>query len=246
MKKKIGLAALLGILAAAAFAPSAFAQCGTGHFLKFDADCFAYESNYTPATFNSALGSQLNVVGKAVYFCSPFADLIPSATTEYTFLWTGLVSGGTSVLPGGIQTKYTTNYAGGTFAIYEGTGAANNAPDHTAMPINPPNVPVPANFIDGTLLLNGTLANFQTIISQFNASGLATGTFRANYTFTGPLAGTYFNRVGPGASGLLAGNWNVLPSSLPAGYSAQPNGKFDNATTGGQSSTWGKIKQLYR
>ena len=44
MKLKIGVAALLGLLAASALAPSARAQCGNGLLIKFDADCFAYEN----------------------------------------------------------------------------------------------------------------------------------------------------------------------------------------------------------
>ena len=66
MTKKIGVAAMVGLLALSGFAGSAFAQCGTGVMIDWDANSFAYETNYTPATFNSAAGSQLAEAEKAL------------------------------------------------------------------------------------------------------------------------------------------------------------------------------------
>jgi len=88
MKRKLGVAVLLAALAAGALAPTAMAQCGGGVLIKFDADCFAWESIYTtPAdALNPYLvkaGSALNVVGIITLFCYPFDDLVlPDALAQ--------------------------------------------------------------------------------------------------------------------------------------------------------------------
>src|SRR6059036_2134765 len=102
MKRRIGVAALAALVTVVAFAGAASAQCGNGLLIKFDADCFAYETSYTPATFISDPGSQLNVVGIVSLFCSPLADLNANdPSTEYTFLLTDLTSAGTQVITTG-------------------------------------------------------------------------------------------------------------------------------------------------
>jgi hypothetical protein len=245
MKNKFAVAVTTGLLALGAVAPLAHAQnCSPGGMIEFDANAFAYESIYNPATLISSAGSQLNVVAIISLWCSPFQDLDASdPTKEYTLLLTGLTSAGTVTTPVGPFTFYDTDYTGGTFAIYE--GAPRNAPLAGAMPVNPPNATVPANFVDGTLILNGTLANFRTSLSRLGA-GDPNGSFRADYTFTGPAAGTYFTRVQGSGPGVLQGNWCVVGDCVPQGYSAHPNGKFDVPPTATRSSTWGTIKQLYR
>ena len=241
MTKKIGVAAMVGLLALSGFAGSAFAQCGTGVMIDWDANSFAYETNYTPATFNSAAGSQLTVVGIVNLFCSPFLDLNPnSATTEYTFVFDGLVSGGTTTQVNGPSTVYTTNYGSGAFRIYEGT--PRNAPTAGSMPAGPPNATVPANFADGTLILSGTLSAFSTQITRVGTNP-PNGSFRADYTFTG---GSLFSRVQNTGAGLMQGLWCVTTGCTPSGYSAHPDGKFDNPPTAVLNSTWGAIKDLYR
>lgn len=248
MKSKIGVAALLGLMAFGLLATTAAAQCtGTypGPMIKFDADCFAYETNYTPATFTSAAGSQLTVVGLVSLFCSPFTDLNPAdPTTEYTFVWDNLTSLGTVAAPALGGTKYTTKYVGGGFRIYAGT--PRNAPTAATLPALPSAL-VPATFMDGTLILQGSLDTLTTIVTR-TSIGTYSGTFRATYLFTG---GTLFYRVGNGTD-LLSGAWCAAGSgvglcSLPAGWSAHPNGKWDMPiTTPALPSTWGAIKQLYR
>jgi hypothetical protein len=245
MKRTIGVAVSVGLLALGALAPLASAQCPplsgpSSPMIEFDANCFAYETNYTPATFNSAAGSQLTVVGIIDVFYAPLTFLTPGdPTKEYTFVLSGLVSNGTTSAVNGPTTIWTTDYAGGTFAIYE--GSPENAPLAGAMPANPPNATVPANFADGTAILTGVLCGFQTQISK-TSTFPANGSFRSNYHFDG---GTLFANVGD-AEALLSGLWNVS-STLPAGYSAHPNGKFDSPpSTASKNSTWGTIKTLYR
>lgn len=245
IQRKIGATVVAGLLALAALAPAASAQCPplggpSSPMIEFDANCFAYETNYTPATFNSAAGSQLTIVGIIDAFYAPLAFLSPAdPTKEYTFVISGLTSAGTVTTPAGPTTVYTTDYTGGTFAIYE--GSPENAPLAGAMPANPPNATVPANFADGTALLTGVLCGFRTEISK-TLTFPANGSFRTNYHFDG---GTLYTNVGE-AEALLSGLWNVS-SPLPAGYSAHPNGKFDSPpSTESKSSTWGTIKSLYR
>jgi len=250
MKNKIAVAALLALTSVGALATTAFAQCGTGVFIDWDGDAFAYETNYNPATFISAAGSQLTVVGKIVLFCSPLADLVPSAGTEYTFVWSGLTSLGTVVTPlGGTSTRYTTDYGPGQFFIYE--DGTPDAPSAGAMPPNPPNALVPSSFADGTLILQGSIVNLKTIVTLLLNGNYATS-FAADYDFTGPIGGTYFDRVDDFGVAKVAGLWCATGTANglcgnPEGYSAHPNGKFDlppaTATT---VSTWGAIKQLYR
>ena len=66
---------LAALVTAVAFAGSASAQCGNGLLIKFDADAFAYETNYDAPTYTSSPGSQLNVVGIVSLFCAPLNDL---------------------------------------------------------------------------------------------------------------------------------------------------------------------------
>jgi hypothetical protein len=248
MKNQLTVAVTAGLLALGAAVPAFAQNCGPGTMIEFDANAFAYESNYNPATLVSAAGSQLNVVGIISLWCTPFADLNANdPNTEYTFLFTNLTSAGTVVSVNGPTTNYDTNYGNGSFAIY--AGSPRNAPTAGSMPINPPNATVPANFTDGTLILNGTLTNFTTGISR-TLAGPPNGSFRTNYNFTGPAAGTYYLRVQGTGPGLIQGNWCVVLESaggcVPQGYSAHPNGKFDVPPTANRMGTWGTLKQLYR
>ena len=249
MKKQLTVAVTAGLLALGAAVPAFAQNCGPGTMLEFDADAFAWESNYNPATLISAPGSQLNVVGIVSLWCAPFADLDASdPNTEYTFLFTGLSSAGTGTTLNGPTTIYDTSYGSGSFIIY--SDSPRDAPTAaTPMPPNPPNAQVPARFIDGPIILSGTLSNFTTQVTRTGANP-PNGSFRANYTFTGPAASPYYQRVQGSGAGLIQGNWCVVLESaggcVPQGYSAHPNGKFDQPPTATKTSTWGQLKQLYR
>ena len=248
MKKVIGLAAFLVMMAATAFAPRAMAQCntgtGTGLLFQWGSNGFAYETNYTAATYNSAVGSQLTVVGVVTLWCAPFNGLNPAdPAKEYTFVITGGSNGTVTAPIAGGGTKYTTVYTGGTFSIYEGT--PRNTPSPGAMPASPPNATVPVTYMDGTLILSGPVDSLVTSINRLG-SGQTTGSFRGKYQ---PASGSMLNLLCQSVGyGLLNGSWGVNPASLPTGYSANPTGKFDAPTcpTGAWPSTWGKIKSLYR
>ena len=245
MKKIIGVAAVAALLATGA-ATSAFAQCGTGVMIKFDADAFSYETSYNSATFISSPGSVLSMVGIVDLFCAPFLDLDPSdPTTEYTFYITGLTSAGTVQTFNGPTTNYDTDYAGGTWEIHAGT--PRNAPTAASMPPLPSAL-VPANFTDGPTILSGTLSGFHVSISKTSVGPtvIINGSFLSTYVTTG---GTLAGRVG-GGSAAFQGNWcpTLQPTGCtPATYSAHPNGKWDTpGTTATLPSTWGRMKTLYR
>lgn len=251
MKKIFGVSVVLALLLMG-MAGTALAQCGTGVMIKFDSEGFAYETNYTPATYNSAAGSVLSIVGQVSYFCSPMAALDPNdPTKEYTFYITGLVSMGTQVFgPFGGTTFYETDYntAGASWEIHE--GSPENAPTSTTPMPALPSVLIPSTFIDGPVVLsgillpNGTNLGFHTSVSA-NGSNI-NGSFLSDYMAQG---GTFFAAVGDGRA-VFQGNWCVVPQPtgcVPATYSAHPNGKWDTPpTTATTKSTWGSIKQLYR
>jgi len=256
MKNKLGVAGLVALLALGAMAPSALAQCGGQLLMKFDADCFSYESDATLSVleggngaWKSNMGSQLTVVGLMTLFCSPLNGNIPNLpTTEYSFVWSGLTALANTVETTYIANgkKWDTDYGPGNFYIYEDSPA--DAPRATTpMPANPPNATVPVNFLDGTLILTGTIGGLHTIVTRSNntSSAIWGGSFSGTYEFTG---GSQIGFVSGSGVNALNGNWcGKYPTGCtPDGYTAHPNGKFDFAVTNVQSSTWGAIKQLYR
>ena len=256
MKMRIGVAGLVAILALGATAPAALAQCGGQLLMKFDADCFAYESNATlsvleggTGAWKSNAGSQLTVVGLMTLFCAPLNGDVPNLpTTEYSFVWSGMsaTAATTEVTYIVNGKKWDTDYSNGSFYIYQDSPA--DAPRATTpMPINPANATVPVNFADGTLILQGTVSGLHMTVTRSNntSSAIWGGSFSGNYQFSG---GTQYGLVAGSGLNAVNGNWcGKYPSGCaPTGYTAHPNGKFDYAVTTVQSTTWGTIKQLYR
>lgn len=255
MKRKIGVAALLALLALGATAPSASAQCGGGLMIKFDADCWAYETSTTldlmgtsVGVYQSNAGSTLSVVGIITLFCGPLAGFDASdPNTEYTMYWTGLSSAGT-VASNYLTTgrKYDTDYSNGTVEIWQ--GSPRNAPTQLNISSNPPGgSTVPANFTDGNLFLSGTIGALHTTVTRTNNTNSAIfgGSFNGTYTFTGGSQIGLMSGYGTGTlNGLWCGKYNT--GCTPPGYTAHPSGKFDIPPTAVHSSTWGAIKQLYR
>jgi hypothetical protein len=249
MKRLLGTAALAVFLAATILVPTtASAQCvtgtGTNLLFKWDADGFAYEPGYNQATFNSTAGNTVTVVGILTLWCAPFNALDPAdPAKEYTLVMTATSQGTVTSPFGSGGTKYTTVYLNGSFAVYEGT--PRNAPVSGAMPINPPNATVPANFMDGTVVLSGMVDSLVTTITK-SSFGTTNGSFRGNYIATG---GSMVSLLCSGTSagpGLFNGGWAV--TNLPTGYTAHPFGKFDapQCPTNTAPSSWGRIKSLYR
>jgi hypothetical protein len=238
MIRKIGVAALLGLLATGALATSAGAQCGTGPIIVLNSTgTFGFETpGAVAAPYISPVNNSLSVVGLIQLFCAPFADLDAlDPTTEYTIVISGLTSGG-STHP--IPSLYVTNYSGGTFTIY--SSSPRNSPTNAAGMPAASSGSLLTPYTDGTAILSGTLSGFYL---QVTTSGA--GTYNATATYTG---GTLYSRV-TGQSSLLTGTVCTVSGCLPGagGYSAQfDTGKFDTPVTPNLKSTWGSLKLLYR
>lgn len=199
---------------------------------------FTWEPGATAT--NSPLGGQFFGVGIISDFNPPFDDLDPNdPTKEYTFYIQGLVSQGTVSygVPG--QQFYTTDYSGGTFALYEGT------PRNSSFAPNPPNAIVPSTFVDGTLLLSGNFTSFQTQTNDFTS--FQVGAIEGEINFTG---GTMLDRTmrgGQPCPGLFTGGATWRPSILIPGYIFRHDGKLDlNCPVPVQTGSWGKVKAQYR
>ena len=252
MKRMIGSVALLMLAATMAFAPRASAQCvtgtGTNILMKWDGNGFVYETSVNdplgalsnPVSNISTAGNYLHAVMGVSLFCGPLAGLDPNdVSNEYTVVWTGLVSGGTGTTPFGASgTKYTTTYTGGTWKLYQG---AINARNYANVAPPAPAVAWPL-YNETTVLLSGPLDTLVVTVTK-SSLGNINGSFRGNYRVTG---GSYGASICNNAPGLLNGLW--YPVNPPAGYSAHHNGKYDapDCATPTRSTSWGKIKTLYR
>jgi hypothetical protein len=245
MKRILGTAVFLALLAVSVVAPLASAQCVTGTgvnvLLKWDANGFSYETGAPYTNYVSPAGNVLtNVLGVSL-FCAPLSGLDPNdPAKEYTMVWTGLVSGGTVTTPFGASgSKYSTVYTGGAFALYEGPV---NARAWTAGTVPAPGAALGA-YTDGTIVLSGSIDSLTTTITK-SSLGTVNGSFRGKYRVTG---GTLANLFCPGgAAGLMDGLW--FPVAPPAGYTGHNNGKFDapDCTTPAKTTSWGRIKTMYR
>jgi hypothetical protein len=247
--RKLGVAALIGVLAAGAFTAPVAAQCVAPVLICFSGDNYAYETPNNP-TYISVTGSPMTVVGKIVSFdaASPLGFLNANMPAkEYTFVWTL-----TTIAPGTIETilgrQWTTDYASsaqpGTFNIYE--GSPPDAPTTAALLPNPPSDGVPGNFSNGTLILSASINFFRVIVTK-NSQGRFGGSFNATASFTG---GTLYPLIGGnvfnfGTTWITTGPALGQTTALPAGFSAIVSGKSDSPTTV-KASTWGAIKMLYR
>src|SRR5258706_4909534 len=172
MKTKLGLGAVLGLLGLAALAGSASATgtCIAPTFISFNVDtAFAFETSYTNATYTSAAGSILTVMGKVVCFGPPFTALNGTGK-EYSVVISGLKSQGTvpsSPIPGTSvwDTDYNDPTGTPTFAVYE-----DNTPDLPGpTTIGSPAAALP--LFDGSeagvpTILSGSIDSFHTQITK--------------------------------------------------------------------------------
>jgi hypothetical protein len=204
--------------------------------------------DWDPAYFYAAgatatsipLGTELKAVGIISGFDVPFGDLnAGDPTREYTFVLYGLISQGTTSTGPPATTFYSTTFTGGTIEIYE-----DLSPESSFTP-NPPNTAVPSSFSDGTLILSGSFTSFLTQTNNFTA--FQVGNAEGNINWTGGTLLARTNRNGEPCPGLLTGGMTWRPDVLIAGYLFRHDGKIDlNCPTAAQSSTWGRLKSLYR
>jgi len=226
---------LAAALLALAVVPMAHAA---GPVIDWD-PAYGWQAGATPT--NLPLSGEFKMVGVISGFDAPLGDLNAlDPTKEYTFYVHNLISFGT-VASGPVSTTfYVTDYSGGTIEVYE-----DLSPDASFDP-NPPTAGVPADFIDGTLILSGNFTRFTVQSNNFTA--FKVGNIEGDINWTGGSLLDRFRRIGGElCPGLFTGGstWNT--SVVPAGYLFRHDGKIDlQCPTAIEGSTWGRIKSLYR
>jgi len=221
------VATLLVLVLSAATACPAAAQS-----LLFDYVGFDYEAPNPNASLFGEVGSGYNGVGTVENL---FAPLVTNTTTyEYTYVISGLVSTARNVYGDFV----VVDYSGGILRIYEDARLGGTPAQYG---VQPPNATVPGNFTDGTMILEGTLANFQLVFSTTNNSG----SYNSEFAATGgsqlgniPLS----DRQGWNFSGATGNALNI-----PLGYAHQIDGQvFLENPTPTRGASWGALKAIYR
>jgi hypothetical protein len=224
MKK---VATLFALLLMAATASPAAAQLLLLDYVGFD-----YESPNPNASQFGEVGSGYVGVGTVENL---FAPLVTNTTiNEYTYVISGLTSTSRSVYGDFV----VVDYSAGMLRVYEQARSGGTPAQYG---VQPPNATVPGNFTDGTLILEGSLTNFQVVFSSLNNSG----SYNSEFTVTG---GSQYGNIPPtdltgwtfsGATG------NAL--NIPLGYAHQIDGQvfLENATPT-RGASWGVLKALYR
>jgi hypothetical protein len=204
----------------------------------------AYTWEGGATAISSVADSEFKMVGTISAFDVPFEILNANdPTKQYTFYVHGLISLGTvTTVYDATHTTYQTNYTGGSIEVYEDVGPVSVA---TFDP-NPPNATVPANFINGNLILSGNFTSF--VVQANNFTAFDVGNIEGNITWTG---GSLLPRTetigGIPCPGLFTGGSTWYPPVLIPGYIYRHDGKIDlQCPTAAKHSTWGNIKALYR
>lgn len=199
---------------------------------------YFYEPNATPSSSTS--GSELRIVGIVSAFGPPLEFLDANdPSKDYTFLISGLISNGTTTVGSPGTQFYVTTYTGGTVELYEGT------PRDAVFDPNPPNDNVPSTFTDGTLLLRGTISGFFTQTNDFTT--FDTGNSEGHITWTGGSLIDYVGGEADPCPALFTGGMTWYPPVMIEGYLFRHDGKIDHeCPTESRTSTWGRMKTLYR
>ena len=225
---RIWFCALLMVCSAAAFVPAA-----RGQALLFDYVGFDFESpDPDPGTFGEP-GSFYQGVGLVPNLFAPL--VFDQVANEYTYHFSGLTPSGQTIVGPFVIIEYASP---GTLDVYEDPRSGGTPGTYG---VHPPNATAPPTFTDGTQILSGRLTNFRFILNTSNRSGSFESEFEA-------IGGTQLsniplnNRTGwtfAGATGNATG--------IPAGYAHQIDGQtFLQEPSRGRSSSWGRVKSLYR
>jgi hypothetical protein len=195
----------------------------------------AHFEGYTHHSNPNIAGTVLDGRGLVTALYPPLVSNF--GTNEYTWEILGLVSQG-SVLRDSV---YFTTYAvvGSTFSIYE-----DPSKDAYAGFYNCPVTSLDPEFNNGTLYLRGHFTNYSTTFDIHAASyGQGTFTGRVNWDTGSHVSDLPVGRRG---SWQFGGSTTSSHACVPATYDQQMTGRIFQLTTGAQSSTWGKVRRLYR
>lgn len=190
---------------------------------------YAWETGGFPV---SNAGDVLSIVGIVDALDSRFG--INLALEEVTLHASGLTSTGQVDLGGGLL---SIAYNGGTIELYRDPSL-----DHD-FGVNPPNPTAPPTFVNGSLLLGGTLDSF----FMFYDSATGSGAFEANASFTAGSGLTTLNQLQ--ANGYTFGgtlDTGASGGNVPLGYDLQVDGVIEvEVIVGVQQKNWSQIKSLY-
>jgi hypothetical protein len=194
---------------------------------------FDYEDpNNSPGFGN--VGDDYNSLG-FVTQVNPVLLTCDFTNNEYTYQFKGLTAIATDAAPPFLFVFY----APGRFRIFEDAKSGGTAADYG---VNPANATAPASFIDGTLVLGGVVSNFVLTLDLTNNNG----SFNGDITFDegsqqGSIPPAQLN--GWSFAGLTSGSG----TGTPQGYSHQVDGEIRVPSgTPTYSTSWGKVKNLYR
>jgi len=215
---------ILALVVLALAAPvAAFAQ-EEGHF-----------EGFTRFTNPSLPGTVINGRGLVTALYPPLVTNFNA--NEYTWEFLNLVSMG-SVLRDSVY--YTTYAVGGSsFTIYED-------PLQDARPTyyNCPNTNPDAVYNDGGVYLKGHFTSFKSTF-DIHGDSYGQGTFTAQLNWD---SGSNLGDLPVGRRGAwqFGGTTTSSDACIPASYQQALTGRIFQLTTPVGSTTWGKLKQLYR
>jgi hypothetical protein len=200
--------------------------------LLFDYVGFDYEDPKAPGSEFGDNGNGYVGLGTVPFLFAPLTS--DTNANEYTYVISGLTANGFI----NVGPYRVISYTPGIIRIYEDAKVGGTLADFGT---SPPNASAPSTFLDGLLILEGTLTNFQFAVDNSNG----TGSFEAVFTVTGgdQLANFPLNqRVGWTFSGSTGNALNI-----PEGYAHQIDGQtFLNAPVHVKRTSWGRLKAGYR
>lgn len=200
--------------------------------LLFDYVGFDYESpNPNAGIFGEVTSGYVGLGTVENIFAPLVAD---ESANEYTYVFSGLTSTARNVFGDFV----VVDYSGGMLRVYEDSKTTGTPAQYGA---EPPNGTAPGNFTDGTLILEGSLSNFQLAFNNVNNSG----SFNSDFLATG---GSQIGNIDPkDRAGWTFAGATGNATNIPLGYAHQIDGQvFLTKPTTTRAATWGAVKSLYR
>jgi hypothetical protein len=200
--------------------------------LLFDYVGFDYESPDLNAGQFGEVGSGYVGVGTVENLFSPL--VFNEIANEYTYMFSGLTATARNVFGDFV----VVDYSAGSLSVYEDSRTTGTPAQYG---VEPPNTMAPGRFTDGTLILSGTLSNFQFVFNSVNNSG----SYNADFLATG---GSQIGNIAPGdRAGWTFSGATGNATNIPLGYHHQIDGQvFLTKPTSTRASTWGAVKAIYR